>query len=361
MRHSPFSACSIARGEVVLTGQPREAGSQKGRYPRLVDWLRQMHARGAVLCSACSGIFLLAETGLFDGKDATVHFSYAQQFTAAYPAVAIHPERVLVIAGLREDLVSSDASTTWHDMVLYLIARYAGATDAEEGARMYALQWHQDGLAPYITFEGKSDRAADDGAPADPVLGKTKFYTCYGCHGVEGYRNAYPNYRVPKLRHQHATYIIAALRQYKSGERPHPTMHAQAASLSDQDMADIAAYLQDVPVNPAAGAAAPAPKQLSACTACHGENGLGVEAPLNPKPPVLAGQHADYLEQALTSYRNGHRKNIPMNGMAQLLTSDEDIKVVAAYFASQPSPLTTATNSSKVSCPGASVVRFSAK
>ena len=130
---------------------------RKGRYPRLVDWVQRMHARGAVLCSACSGIFLLAETGLFDGKDATVHFGYARHFEAAHPTVPIHPERVLVISGLNEELVSSGASTTWHDMVLYLIARYAGATDAQEVARLFALQWHQDGLAPYITFEGRED------------------------------------------------------------------------------------------------------------------------------------------------------------------------------------------------------------
>jgi transcriptional regulator GlxA family with amidase domain len=135
----------------------RGASWQKGRFPRLVQWLKRMHERGAVLCSACSGIFLIAETGLFDGKDATVHFGYAREFGTSYPAVPIHPERVLVISGSREDLVSSGASTTWHDLVLYLIARYAGATDAQEVARMYALQWHQDGLAPYITFEGKSD------------------------------------------------------------------------------------------------------------------------------------------------------------------------------------------------------------
>lgn len=135
----------------------RASGWQQGRYPRLVEWLQRMHARGAVLCSACSGIFLLAETGLFDGRDATVHFSYARHFAAAYPAVTIQPERVLVISGLREELVSSGASTTWHDMVLYLIARYAGATDAQEVARLFALQWHQDGLASYISFEGRSD------------------------------------------------------------------------------------------------------------------------------------------------------------------------------------------------------------
>ena len=135
----------------------RGEGWEKGRYPRLVEWLRSMWDRGAVLCSACSGIFLLAETGLFDGKDATVHFSYARAFAAAYPAVAIHPERVLVISGVREELVSSGASTTWHDMVLYLIARYAGATAAQEVGRLFALQWHQDGLTPFIVFEGKRD------------------------------------------------------------------------------------------------------------------------------------------------------------------------------------------------------------
>lgn len=135
----------------------RGAGWQTGRYPKLVQWLRRMHDRGAVLCSACSGIFLIAETGLFDHRDATVHFAYARAFSAVHPAVTIHPDRVLVVSGSREDLISSGASTTWHDLVLYLIARFAGATDAQEVARMFALQWHQDGLAPYITFEGRRD------------------------------------------------------------------------------------------------------------------------------------------------------------------------------------------------------------
>ncbi len=133
----------------------KPGGWEKGRYPRLIEWLRAVYERGAVLCSACSGIFLLAETGLFDGRDATVHFRYARSFEKAYPTVPIHPERVLVISGAREELVSSGASTTWHDMVLYLIARYAGATTAQEIARTFALQWHQDGLTPYMIFEGK--------------------------------------------------------------------------------------------------------------------------------------------------------------------------------------------------------------
>ncbi|HSF47850.1 MAG TPA: helix-turn-helix domain-containing protein [Burkholderiales bacterium] len=150
----------------------RPEGWKKNRYPRLVEWVHRMYDRGAVLCSACSGIFLLAETGLFDGKDATVHFGYAGAFAAAYPAVPIHPERVLVISGLREELVSSGASTTWHDMVLYLIARYAGATTAQEVARLFALQWHHDGLTPYIIFEGKTDHGDGEIQSAQQWLSK---------------------------------------------------------------------------------------------------------------------------------------------------------------------------------------------
>jgi cytochrome c553 len=185
-------------------------------------------------------------------------------------------------------------------------------------------------------------------AAGDPAKGEMKFYTCYGCHGIANYRNAYPDYSVPKLRHQNAEYLVAALQEYRDGTRPHATMHAQASSLSDEDIADIAAYLQGAaPVKPGTPAPGKAPKQVAACVACHGETGLGVEAPLVPKPPVLAGQHVDYLEQALYSYRNGRRKNVVMDGMAQLLTSDEDVKIAAAYFADQPSPIATATTESK--------------
>jgi transcriptional regulator GlxA family with amidase domain len=132
-------------------------GWQKDRHPELVKWLAAMHRRGALLCSACSGIFLLAETGLFDRMDATVHFGYAQPFAATFPQVPIHPEQVLVVSGKREELITSGAAMTWHDLVLYLIARHAGATAAQTVARLFALQWHQDGLAPYIVFEGRND------------------------------------------------------------------------------------------------------------------------------------------------------------------------------------------------------------
>jgi len=129
----------------------------EGRYDSLVDWLNQMHDKGAIICSACSGLFLLAETGLFDGKPATVHWNYATQFEQVFPEIDLNPEQVLAIAGEKDNLVTSGAATSWHDLVLYLIGRFVGPVSAQSVARFFALQWHRDGLAPYITFEAPRD------------------------------------------------------------------------------------------------------------------------------------------------------------------------------------------------------------
>ena len=80
-------------------------------------------------------------------------------------------------------------------------------------------------------------------AQGDVDAGKVKAYTCTGCHGVTGYKNIYPHYSVPKIGGQNYDYLVAALTEYKNGNRAHPTMEAQAGSFSDQDIADIAAYL----------------------------------------------------------------------------------------------------------------------
>jgi cytochrome c553 len=80
-------------------------------------------------------------------------------------------------------------------------------------------------------------------AAGDPVAGKQKNFQCMGCHGIPGWKTAFPEvYSVPKLGGQHAGYIVAALKQYQKGERDHATMRAIAASLSEKDMEDIAAY-----------------------------------------------------------------------------------------------------------------------
>jgi len=85
--------------------------------------------------------------------------------------------------------------------------------------------------------------AAAAPAKGDAVAGKQLTYTCQGCHGVTGYKNAYPNYHVPRIGGQSEQYLLNALTEYKKGSRKHPTMQAQAQSFSDQDIANIAAYL----------------------------------------------------------------------------------------------------------------------
>ena len=71
-------------------------------------------------------------------------------------------------------------------------------------------------------------------------------YTCQGCHGVTGYKNAYPSYHVPKIGGQSAEYLAQALTEYQKGGRKHPTMQAQSQSFSDQDIADLSAYLSSL-------------------------------------------------------------------------------------------------------------------
>lgn len=80
----------------------------------------------------------------------------------------------------------------------------------------------------------------------DAARGKQLTYTCQGCHGVEGYKNAYPSYHVPKIGGQSEQYLLNALTEYRKGTRKHPTMQAQAQSFSDQQIADIAAFLSTV-------------------------------------------------------------------------------------------------------------------
>ena len=173
-----------------------------------------------------------------------------------------------------------------------------------------------------------SGTAAAEGDAAD---GAAIGYSCLGCHGIEGYRNAYPSFRVPKLGGQTATYLEIALRGYRDGMREHPTMVAQAASLSDQQIADVAAFLAGFgsDVVEAGGETVPVFQKAATCAACHGQNGISVSPPW----PTLAGQHEEYLVHALNQYRDGSRKDPVMSPMAAPLT-DEDVKILAKYFSS---------------------------
>jgi cytochrome c553 len=169
-------------------------------------------------------------------------------------------------------------------------------------------------------------------AEGDPERGRVLGLTCLGCHGIDGYRNAYPSYRVPKLGGQKAEAIESALRAYKGGSRPHHTMQAQGASLTEQDIEDIAAWISLAP--PASddldADSAGNPETLATCVNCHGTAGAEVE----PPPPVLSGQHQSYLEEALRQYKEGERGNTVMTAFTAGLT-EQDIEQLAAFFAAR--------------------------
>lgn len=176
------------------------------------------------------------------------------------------------------------------------------------------------------------------GLEADPARGEDLAYTCRGCHAIPGYRNTYPSYRVPKLGGQKAAYIEVALQGYRRGTRYHQTMQAQAAQLSDQDIADLAAYfasLEDAPETGKSDAALAdvdeGRRKATACVACHGQAGVS-EA---PQWPNLAGQHASYLAQALGQYKSGARDDLVMGPLMADL-DEEAMAQIAAFYAAQP-------------------------
>ncbi len=98
-------------------------------------------------------------------------------------------------------------------------------------------------LATLLALAFALPAAAQAPARGDAEAGRKKAYTCTGCHGITGYSNVYPYYRVPRISGQNYEYLVAALNGYRTGTRKHGTMNGQAESLSEQDIADIAAYL----------------------------------------------------------------------------------------------------------------------
>jgi cytochrome c553 len=181
-------------------------------------------------------------------------------------------------------------------------------------------------LAAAATVPAQPAAATPAPPAADASHGKAVSYTCLGCHGIEGYKNAYPMYSVPELRGQNPEYLVIALHGYRDGDRSQITMHSQAESLSEQDMADVAVFLAGKPLV-SSGKGGPAPQAAQLCVSCHGQDGIAV-APIYPS---LAGQHEDYIVRALNEYKHGGRKNPVMKGFAANL-KDEDIAQIATYF-----------------------------
>jgi cytochrome c553 len=203
--------------------------------------------------------------------------------------------------------------------------------------------------------------SAQEAKPGDAVAGEKKAAMCNGCHSIPGYQASFPEvYKVPKIAGQSGKYIVAALMAYRKGDRKHPSMRAIAGSLSDQDMADVAAYYeqlgrsgndqgptetrvqtQDQPAQQPPAQVAKLLAQAN-CSSCHGAN---FSKPIDPTYPKLAGQHADYLYAALKAYQTDHnpllgRNNAIMMGMARPFTHPE-IKALATYISSLPGDLKT--------------------
>lgn len=156
-----------------------------------------------------------------------------------------------------------------------------------------------------------------------------KAATCFVCHGDKG-KSANPDW--PKLAAQQSVYIVNQLNAFKSGERVHPVMQAQASNLSAEDINNFGAYftVQQLEKSDVADAALVAKGKAKAtvCLGCHGGSGEG-----NGQFPRLAGQHPDYLVKQLSHYKNGLRKNDAMKAIAGNL-SEEDMRALAVFFGS---------------------------
>ena len=191
----------------------------------------------------------------------------------------------------------------------------------------------------------------------DVAAGAKKAAMCIGCHGIKGYQASFPEvHKVPMISGQGAPYIVASLMAYKKGERKHPTMRAISATLSDADMADLAAYYQQhgaemikpVSDTPAAAPSAAVAELLAkgACASCHGAN---FSKPIDPSYPKIAGQHADYLAVALHAYATSAnprvgRGNAIMAGQVKQYKPAE-LKAMAQYIGSLPGELRTVPQS----------------
>ena len=190
----------------------------------------------------------------------------------------------------------------------------------------------------------------------DAKAGESKNSMCVGCHGIKGYQASFPEvYKVPMISGQSAKYIVSSLTAYKKGERKHPSMRGISETLSEQDIADLAAYYSASGTSEVQAVAALADKpskdpsaQVQAllakanCSSCHGAN---YSKPIDPSYPKLGGQHADYLWVALKSYKVQNnpkhgRNNAIMAGMAKQY-SNAELKLMASYLASLDGDLKT--------------------
>ncbi len=211
--------------------------------------------------------------------------------------------------------------------------RVAAANTSSEPA-------HQKGLSGFADDSPENIKLRS--APGDPVAGKDKSQLCQGCHGEDGNST---EAMIPKLAGQYAKYISKNLRNFQTGIRTHQIMSAMAATIDDDDLADISAYFASRPKMKGRGSVAGGEvgkeiflngdmnRMIVSCVNCHGVNGKG-KTPTNSTFPVIGGQQEGYLRGQLLNWRKGERTNSPggiMNIIAQKLT-DAEIDSLAKYI-----------------------------
>jgi transcriptional regulator GlxA family with amidase domain len=130
-----------------------------GRYDELMAWIQHKYQSGMAIYSACSGSILLAESGLLNNCEATSHWGYQEMFRQRYPAVRFRPESNLVFAHPGGRLVTAGGTTSWHDLALHIIARYAGVGEALRIAKVYLLKWHDEGQLPFTGLVRRTPHA----------------------------------------------------------------------------------------------------------------------------------------------------------------------------------------------------------
>lgn len=121
-------------------------------YAPIIDWIRQAYDNGAIVASLCSGSMLLSATGLLDGEEATSHWAYCDAIARRHPKIRFRKERVLVQAGEGHRLITAGGFSSWHDLLLYLIGRVAGAEEARRIAKLFLLDWHNEGQLPFAAL-----------------------------------------------------------------------------------------------------------------------------------------------------------------------------------------------------------------
>ena len=190
---------------------------------------------------------------------------------------------------------------------------------------------------PALNAQANAPQAA---AKPDLAKGEASYgAVCASCHGADGNSGSPAN---PKLAQQHPEYLVKQLQEFKSGKRANAIMSGMSASLSDQDMKNIGAWLGTQKAKPgfakdkelvALGEriyrGGLADRNIAACAGCHSPNGAGIPA----QYPRLSGQHADYTASQLVSFRDGIRKNSLQMSQVAAKLNDREIRAVADYIA----------------------------